>query len=284
MKNVKLETLCKRAFGVPDDFTLDRKDLLEVKDRLKHIKPYFIGFTARSGSTFLSHEISRHGGMSYPQEWFNWDYIEKKGKSGPAGIKSYLVETIVEQSSPNDIFGCEINWLQLNAMSSILPIQSIFSTKPVWFFLRRRNLVAQAISNYIANETKVFHSYELNADSSDGFKKVQYKSNEITKLVNDFISQENAFSSWFEKRGASPIDLFYEDLVKNPLGMINLFANVLRVEVKADDGNVLNSNPIKKISTDKNNELESAFRSQEALFLQQAYNRRGEILAPMLNL
>lgn len=275
----KLGTLIKTAFGVSQDFSLSEEQRASITTCAASVKPYFIAFTARSGSTFLTHEAKSTNLLSYPHEWFNWDYIGRSGFRGNSAVRDYVCDLITRQTSKNGIFGCEINWLQFLAISEIFPLQSVFSKKPVWFFLKRRNLVSQAISNYIADESKVFHSYQLDNGAESAIYNVKYNSVKISSLITQFVAQENMFHKWMAGQRITPIDIFYEDLVSDPDRIIFLMANALRVDIPPLSRE-RKENPIKKIGTDKNAEFERQFRAERGDFLSATLINRMPILTP----
>lgn len=268
----------KNVFGVNSDVALNASDIEFFKSRFKANSFYGILFTARSGSTFLTHELHRAGVFGNPHEWFNWSHVESVVQKNKALPLDYIVETVTANSSQNGVFGFEINWLQYQALEAIVDPIGLFGRNTRWFFLRRRNLVAQAVSNFIADQSKVFHSYQLDENTLSKIKDVVYDSTAIKKYIVNFCNQEKCIQILLMKNRKFPINLYYEDLVARTSDTVCLFANAMGVDIP--DSYVCNAklNPIKKVSTEKNQEFEMLFRETESVFMDEMLAKRPSVL------
>jgi len=272
--------MLRKAFGVESGYTVSEDELNDIRAAFRAITPYFILFTARSGSTFLTHELQRTQVLSIPHEWFNWDYVKTQRSARNFSVPQYLGELFESKKSENGVFGAEITWGQLHAMNSIVPVQRLFQRKARWFFLRRRNLVMQAISNYIADQSQIFHSYQMNADAQEKVSSVPYDGEALKKYVQGFITQETSCVNWLTVTGVTPVNLYYEDIVADPKSASRLISNVMGVWLPKEYIDSQIDNPIKRISGDLNATFEEQFRHEQGSFLEQALRDRPAVLVP----
>jgi len=254
----------REIFGIPEGQGLSEADTAALRAESPAL-PYVILFTARSGSTFLTHELYNTNKFGNPHEWFNPDTVRDVSRRRDAkNIMSYFSTVWKLNTSSNGVFGIEINWYQMSNIIDILNIQHCFRNQIVWFFLRRRNIVSQAISLFIADFTKIFHSYQIDREINPPHEP-EYDANKIKNNILMFLNEEISSVDYFRNNCIYPIQLFYEDMVQDSKGTLGTFCNTLRV-----DRSVVSNefpNPIKKIGNQLNQNFEERFRHEEAIFL-----------------
>ena len=275
-----IETLLRDAFGVADDFVLSDREIEILRSAFSRILPYFIVFTARSGSTFLLYELENTLTLSRPYEWFNYDDVASLVEKQKMTFVEYMLLIVSENRSEDGIFGSEINWLQLVALNAIVPVQKIFPKRIRWFFLRRRNSVAQGISHFIAAKSQIYHAYQLRESASEAINAVAYNAEGIKKHVTEILRQEAKIEDWLKSMHVAPVNIYYEDIVENPKRSSMLFANVMNIWLPKEYLQQTDANPMKKIGTDRNSEFEQRFRSDEVDFLRDALDQRPLVLLP----
>ncbi|WP_161492628.1 Stf0 family sulfotransferase [Pseudophaeobacter leonis] len=138
--------------------------------------------------------------------------------------------------------------------------------------------MAQAVSNFLADRTKLFHSYQIKVDGADLAQSIPYDGESLKSYIRNFITQENNFLSYFLEKNIAPINLFYEDIVARPQEAVLLLANVLGVKLPENYLDEIPENPIKKLGGKSNVALEEKFRMNEGEFIQEQFERRGKIL------
>lgn len=189
--------------------------------RIRSIKhKYAIAFTARSGSTWLGDILTKSHSLGQPKEWLSTDAAKSTIlKSGCGDIGQYY-RYIQEKFGGSGVFGVEITWPQFQMANMEAQTTNILSDIPVWFFLRRRDFVAQAVSLHKAISTGHFHSTR----DSDEKPEVEYDENSLHVLVARIMRQEFYWRNFFKKGNLSPTPLWYEDMVKmRPLDIVGLF-------------------------------------------------------------
>ena len=165
-----------RLFNLADDFKLSIENIAQFHTKTKNVKPYCILFTARSGSTYLSEELYRTKTLGRPEEPFNLDIIEDALKLEKFTLDAYINGVLRPENlslSTKKIFGFKINWPQLQELTGVLKLEDIFANDITWFKLTRKNIVAQAISLYIADQSNIFHSPDIkdkNISKSDSIE------------------------------------------------------------------------------------------------------------------
>jgi LPS sulfotransferase NodH len=281
---MKKNMLIRDAFGISETYEPSEAEIESLRNDFRGIAPYVILFTARSGSTFLTHEVAATGRLSVPNEWFSWLYIrEDTNKNGGTPV-DFLRRLVSGIKSPGGIFGVETNRLMLELFEDVLPLERIFPRRPRWFVLRRRNLVSQSISNYIADESRVFHSYQLNAGSDKKIDSVQYDSEKLKGYIKKFVEEEIWFFKYLRKKHVVPVELFYEDVVSDPKSAAMRIANVMGVWLPHEYVSKQIENPMKKLANNKNVEYEKRFRDENSLFLDEILKIRPNILEPASNM
>jgi trehalose 2-sulfotransferase len=177
----------------------------------------------RSGSTWLTELATNTGALGVPHEWFNdnWIYTDEpvlgclpSRLRGIAEVNEY-VDAIVDE-------GQGIAGLQLSVFQAAMLQEMIDSPfDPRWlkacFYLRRRDLAAQAVSLYRSVVSGRFHSYQSTQQHIQAFKAVEYDHDNIIKWLHFIIDCEQQFSQLFRSCRIRPISLFYEDLLVDPL-------------------------------------------------------------------
>jgi LPS sulfotransferase NodH len=210
-----------------EEHLLDMKHLLELSK--KHTL-YCFFIMPRSGSTWLGELMAGTKTLGMPNEWLNQrfifrDNISKLGFAPPkirgtADINKYFSH-IAEDG--NGTAGVQLSYWQCMALRPLLkgalPVRNIH-----WFYLRRRDIVEQAISLYKSLSTGVWHSFEQshpspNPDKFDVTKAVE----DLTKLV----VMEQRFETLMAECGIDPLRLFYEDIQTDPLAALKKIATNL---------------------------------------------------------
>jgi LPS sulfotransferase NodH len=255
------------SVGLPDDTTAT-----------PFIRSYALLIIPRSGSTFLSRSLLASGLFGDPDEWFNDDPGSVAAKFVAEGrgstLYSYISYVHETTTGSNGVFGVELSVEQLQALNALVPLPHVVGTSALWFFLRRRNLVAQAISAYKADATGRFHSYqEVRVEATYDADAVAAKARHIVRL------EQEAFE-FFSERELFPIELYYEDIVDEGFTMA-LFRNALQIYGEAEtDTAIRPTYPVEKIATPENSQWEESFRSDRRDFLAGLERERPRILVP----
>lgn len=185
--------------------------------------PYVIFFTGRCGSTLLTRLIKDTHLAGDPNEFFNIGYVKTYS---PMPLHAYLAE-IVRTTSSNGFFGLEIDWIHLRFLDYILDFAGIFPPeKTTFFYMTRRDIVAQAWSFASAKATGVWQSYRATSDP--------HISHPTTQILDDrtiwheiilILEAEMKFEKFFKRYRIKPTRIDYEMLMtsrRDVLGLVLL--------------------------------------------------------------
>ena len=81
-----------------------------------------------------------------------------------------------------------------------------------YIFLRRKNILRQAISLYKAHENNI---WMIKVGQSLKVKNIAYNGIKIKKYLHVIQQKELAWLNFFNRRDIQPLEIYYEDLVEN---------------------------------------------------------------------
>ncbi|MEP2773889.1 MAG: Stf0 family sulfotransferase [Fulvivirga sp.] len=174
-------------------------------------KLYGIAFTPRSGSTWLNEAIIKTNKAGNPREWFNTglSVLSKRIEAyESASIQDYYQTLKEDKATSNNVFGFQITWFQAQQIFEHIGHDNLFDDIQTWFWLKRKDFVAQGVSLFKAIETGKFHS----VDKPKNKKELLYDYKKISRWTLHILQQEKLFADYFKKKGVSPIALWYEDI------------------------------------------------------------------------
>lgn len=172
--------------------------------------------TPRSGSTFLSDQIYRHG-ICLPHEYFQpFQYIPILADRWGCIINDML-------DNEDYIFSLKkwrtssAGWLGINLHGEHLPIfknfeKNFLNIKKSYIVLKRRDLIAQSVSFEIAMQTERWSSHFK--DSNEPI----YSFHEIKSRLEAIVYQNIMIDAYINNLGIVANEIYYEDLIKNPIG------------------------------------------------------------------
>lgn len=210
-----------------------------------------------------------------PYEWFNPDAIAGNNEYvGAANLLEYIDAVRREYKSKQGIFGAVASFYHLHSLLDELTIEQVFGGNPIWFYLRRRNLLRQGISLYMSTESGYWHSPQGEGEEYHRYQAVSYDASKIQYWTAHIVDHEIGFEELFREYGVEPVRICYESLTDDPKKSIRLFFNVLTLRSPSELS--LNST-ISKIGSVRNASWEERFLSDEADWLDELRRRRPEI-------
>jgi len=186
---------------------------------------YCIASTPRSGSTLLSRTLEATRLAGVPMEYFNNSFMggwQRLNSGRGIQLPSYIAELESRRTTPNGIFGVKTHWsqLQLIANQSRLPFTGILQTAvgncTKFIQINRRDKLAQSISLHIGNQTKVYHSDQMNLGSAENV--ATFDASAISVNIARLFIEEASWSKYIKERGVDVIEVIYEDLVADHAG------------------------------------------------------------------
>lgn len=186
-------------------------------------KRIFILFTPRSGSSWFGDLLRSTKVMGQPDEFLNQETnAEVVRQVGARTEPDYInaIETIA--SSGNGVFSIEAVWGHVEL--SDIDLLGYFEGAH-FVYLRRRDILAQAVSLALATSTGVFHDPDGAVESRSGAPPTKIASPETTfaavqRWWGHLINYECLAEVQIILRGIRPLRLYYEDLVADPPAIV----------------------------------------------------------------
>lgn len=193
---------------------------------------YFVCATPRTGSTLLFEELLQTGVAGRPDEYFDdrrWVQLPMMERLGIKNDRVYFRDILRVATTANGVCGLKMHWHQMETLKEKILCQACLPTRDLdrlsiydalhlgfrelrFIWLRRRNRVAQAISLWIASETRVWHQRHGVAPRE---KIVHYDYEAIDQLIRRIDRYEAHWESFFRRNGINPLMVVYEDFSEN---------------------------------------------------------------------
>ncbi len=233
-------------------------------DSIRLTRRYAICLVPRSGSTFLTHLIKETGAFGNPNEWLGFPIVEDQARETGADDWDTLIRRMLARhASATGVSGIELALAHLTWGREATGRQDILDPAWTYFYLRRRNIVRQAISMHVAHQSGVLHSFQMNDDARKVRDAVMYDPPALRSWVKFLQDEEMKWEREFGRIGIEPVRLYYEDITARPERVIRLFSNVLGLDATPP----VKDSPIERVGTSRTDEWEARYREEDADFL-----------------
>lgn len=179
-----------------------------------HTRDYFVLFTPRSGSSWLTERIAQHGVAGHPAEWFNPDLMQSAMNNFRypcRDIVGYCQALKERHASPAGFFGAELTATHLAMLDELGAVETCFPQRRHIVHLRQ-DLVLQAVSLFLATESGYFHASQ---DANRG-REVAYHEGRIRKWVEQLLLEEQQLAAYLQARPGGYYLSWYEALQADP--------------------------------------------------------------------
>ena len=231
--------------------------------RFEGFKFYFVCFMNRSGSNYLSELIASDNRYCKALENLNFEPVIKHSKKlGYTKFVDYLYWLVTRFATKDRVYGVKISWDQLFFLTKIGVISNCFFNAK-FLHIERQDIISQAISFLIADQTKQWTSRQLLEKEMES---VTYNEKKIHNLISGINNSNTRFKQFFSTYSISPISVCYENLVDNPeyeLALIYKKLNFFGPETHQYD-NI--ETQIKKQANHINEDFKSRFKSRYTLW------------------
>ncbi|MBE9069293.1 sulfotransferase [Leptolyngbya cf. ectocarpi LEGE 11479] len=193
-------------------------------------KSIVICSTGRSGSNLLGLTLGTIGYTGKSREFFCPDVLAANGVGSQASdLHPYLAQVYAQGKTPNQVFGVKLHWDHMinllkivrtdpdwQARSDIEILSALFPN-PRFIFIRRQNLVKQAISMEIGKQTGVYIVPQQDADrqSPRGEQKLSFKPLNIYRYKQGLKGRNQKWRSFFQQNHLPFLEVVYENLVND---------------------------------------------------------------------
>lgn len=212
--------------------------------RARDLLHYAIICAPRCGSTYLT-ELLASVGLGYPQEHLrNREISALSGlQVGSADAKLLLTEFFWRHQK-NSIFGTKlISHYLFKCLSEIsCPaeiVDSIIANFRI-IYLVRRDKVGQAISDFLANKSGIWHvrDQEVSRSLDEIHEQVEYSFDDVLQRHQFMLQEDSKLTGYVQ--GTNHQVYFYEDLVKDPQGVTAAIARFIgREDIGLPDARVM---------------------------------------------
>lgn len=222
-------------------------------------------FTPRSGSTWLSDLMAKTEVLGYADEVFYPPLFGITTKTVKARTElDYVNGAEAAWASGNNIFSVKVSMGDILRFSTMSFFQHFAGAS--FIHLRRSDLIAQAVSLFLAVESGTFHA------RTDAVQtKFDPKTIDRTKMINGIklwachiLNYECLAEIEFLRYNIRPLRLIYEDIVWDPRGTIQMICKYSAVK---DAPNFSREPSFQRIGDEFNDEVVSTFRKQELEFI-----------------
>lgn len=177
-----------------------------------------ICFTNRSGSNLLAEGIEKNSNAAQGGEYFNHpmvvNYCRKRNISSFSEYCISLQKHLLGMKKKH-IFCTKLGQAQLYFLTKMKVLPYLLP-KPKFVLIKRRDVLGQAVSYSIANQTLKWKSEQEGIGNRAVFKKA-----DIIKRVDVLVKANASFEQYFALTGEECVQVYYEDLVDNFSGTIS---------------------------------------------------------------
>lgn len=203
---------------------------------LKEIRSYAVLCTPRTGSTMLVDMLRQLDVLGFPREHLR-DGVLSLVEHTDFDFEHWMAAVLKSQVSKNGVFGTKIishfllRAIELNGIKSIQIPELQFTPKIIR--LRRRDLIAHALSTYLSQKSQVFFESDqkkrdLRANYLDGLK---YDFDSLYKVYKGIRRQEDRVDKVLDKFDGEVFDLIYEDVVIKPTAELEKVFSFLEIDI-----------------------------------------------------
>jgi trehalose 2-sulfotransferase len=175
---------------------------------------YAICASPRSGSSLLCDLLEQAGVLGRPEEFFNPDsfrrpFLERHGL-GELAVDEYLEQLRAEFTTPNGVFGMKLMPVHVQELLRSPRLHGeLRDWRYVW--LRRDDVVGQAVSWYVAAETGEWDLVEKEPSGAS----VAYDREQIAGYLDQINADSSAWTEFFAVNRLDFLVVRYEDLLED---------------------------------------------------------------------
>ncbi len=211
---------------------------------------FAIGFTPRSGSTLLARALLESGIAGAPGDYFAPHVRQAAAERwGDIPLRQYLDILLAHRTSPQGVFGFKVAW---QSWIRVMDIGEML--KPIrWVWVRRRNVIAQAVSLEIARQTDQWNSWQSGVE-----KEPEYDFDAIHVHRRRLTANNQEWEHYFRDREITPLEVTYEDFAADYTGTLEGVFEFLQIDTS---GVELPEPPFQKLASERNREWIRRYRT-----------------------
>jgi len=212
---------------------------------------YLICATPRTGSSLLCGLLDSTGVAGHPESWFRrqdeQEFADRWGIADPSngtfGYAGYFRAAVAAGSTANGVFAARIMWGTMDEVTAHLApvypghagsaggLLSAAFGRTRFVYLRRRDVVAQAVSLLRAEQTGVW--FETAGERQEPAAEPGFDFGQVRDLVRQIENENAAWEEWFTAEGIRPYRVLYEELDDDPVGIASGVLSFLGLDLPA---------------------------------------------------
>lgn len=215
--------------------------------------------TPRSGSQYLG-SLLRDNGLGLAHEHFRYTGGSIEEITQQYGLETFedFVRNRIDRNIAEGgaVFSAKADWMQFLPLYYLGAYQHYFRGAH-YVYLTRRDRLDQAVSRYIATESRYFHSTYL--EHRDAVEGVPFSYEGIGAHLGHLLALENSWEQFFLSEEIQPLRIFYEDLAADPAAVLaGIFDHLGREPPQT----AIVETEFRIVRTDKNARFKALFRQQ----------------------
>ncbi len=263
-EGIKMNPFYEKFALVLEDKELINQYRQKYREKEYSLKNYLIAMTARSGSSWLTELIAATKLAGNPEEWFNYqDNLDGILQTYPCrNFSDYLKCIKVDQSTPNNIFGLEASFPQLESVLEGSSLEKIFGRSFQVIYLTRNNFIKQGISLYKAVSSGYYHTTQRNKQNVA----IPYDNEQIKRWILHLLRHEFFWEQFFIQNSLKPFRVTYEQLIDNPNESVKNI--LLHIGVEVNNLVLPIQTEHQKVSNQTSEEMYEQFKQKNQEFVQ----------------
>lgn len=208
--------------------------------------------TGRSGSTLLCSTLSGLNCAGDPKEYFLPKQLAQNAVDSSADqLYRYLPQVYQLGTTPNGVFSVKLHWDHMKSLLQIartdsalqgksdLDILTLLFPNPCFVFIRRNNLVKQAISMEIGHQTGVYAvSKDFGGQLPYQEQKLFFKPLNIYRYKQGLLRRNANWISFFNDHDLAFFEVVYEELVRELAPTIHRILAFSDIELPTDGSEI----------------------------------------------
>lgn len=226
---------------------------------------YAIHFTARSGSSWVADVLKSTGVLGAPGECFNPAFVRTNARAYNTSNLDQYIAMLRRRRNVGGVYGHKVAWNHIKLVfgTPVLYMGHFHDSAFLW--LRRRDIVAQAVSLSKLKQTRVGHTAQASADAiATADRSFAYNEAEIVLFLRQTLKEEIAMERVWRDFGVTPVRLYHEDIIRDGAqALVDRVASAVGVERPVLPESFLSGQA--KLGTVKNEDFAERFRASGAV-------------------
>ncbi len=215
-------------------FSQEGRQFFDGKNQPAVQQNYALCFTNRCGSNWLAALFAATGLVGHADEFFNAPRFIKTCQNTKANsfTKAFHNQAHSKLEQTTGSFIAKLSWDQLFFFAKMRIIPEMMPDTR-YILIHRRNVAAQALSMLVAEQTGQWAS-NWNSGKNGKRDLDRISDIEIQKTIDEITIKYQQFWRFFATFGIKPVEVYYEDIVEDPLREVTRLVDELDLN---PDGN-----------------------------------------------